>query len=166
MTAEKTVAAKTNAARFLDRSGIAYELRAYAVDELDLSAETVARKVGLPEERVFKTLVARGDRSGVLLAVVPANAELDGKTLARVTGDRRVETVPLREVQPLTGHVRGGVTALGLAKRYPVYLDESAFAHDRIAVSAGIRGVQILLAPADYARASGAVSAAIARPKA
>jgi Cys-tRNA(Pro) deacylase len=103
---------KTNAARLLDRLGVAYELRAYAVDEGDLSAETVARKVGLPPAQVFKTLVARGDRTGILLAVVPADAELDGKALARVTGDRRVDTVALREVQPLTGHVRGGVTAI------------------------------------------------------
>jgi len=156
---------KTNAARFLDRLGLAYELRAYEVDESDLSAETVARKVGLAEDRVFKTLVARGDRSGVLLAVVPGNAELDDKALARVTGDRRVDTVPLKEVQPLTGHVRGGVTALGLAKRYPVYLDESALGHPTISVSAGVRGLQIVLPPADYARAVDAVTARIARPK-
>ena len=156
---------KTNAARLLDRLGITYELRSYEVDPDDLQAETVARKVGLPPDQVFKTLVARGDRTGVLLAVVPGDAELDGKALARQSGDRRVDVVPLREVQPLTGHVRGGVTALGLAKNYPVYLDSSAFSHDRISVSAGVRGTQILLAPADYERATGARRAAIARAK-
>ena len=156
---------KTNAARLLDRLGIAYELRSYDVDPDDLQAETVARKVGLPPGQVFKTLVARGDRTGVLLAVVPGDAELDGKALARQSGDRRVDVVPLREVQPLTGHVRGGVTALGLAKNYPVYLDSSAFSHDRISVSAGVRGTQILLAPADYERAASARRAALARAK-
>lgn len=159
------VSSKTNAARLLDRLGVAYELRAYTVDEADLSAETVARKVGLPPAQVFKTLVARGDRTGVLLAVVPADAELDGKALARVTGDRRVETVPLREVKPLTGHVRGGVTAIGLPRHYPTYLDESAHAHERIAVSAGARGLQILLSPLDYERAANATRAAIARAR-
>ena len=157
---------KTNAARVLDRLGVAYELRAYAVDEADLSAETVAAKIGMPPGQVFKTLVARGDRTGILLAAVPADAELDGKALARVTGDRRVETVALREVQPLTGHVRGGVTAIGLRHRYPVYLDESAYTHERIAVSAGVRGLQIVLSPIDYERAVGAIRAAIARAKA
>jgi Cys-tRNA(Pro)/Cys-tRNA(Cys) deacylase len=101
-----------------------------------------------------------------LLAVIPGDGELDEKALARVTGDRRVNTVSLREVQPLTGHVRGGVTALGLAKRYPVYLDESAYAHERISVSAGTRGLQILLSPADYRNAVLAHAARIARPKA
>jgi Cys-tRNA(Pro)/Cys-tRNA(Cys) deacylase len=158
-------AGKTNAARLLDTLGITYELRAYEVDEADLSAETVARKVGLPCAQVFKTLVCRGDRSGVLLAVVPGDCELDGKALARRSGDRRVDTVPLREVQPLTGHVRGGVTALGLAKRYPVFLDESAHVHDRISVSAGMRGLQILLAPEDYERASDAVRGSISRAR-
>ena len=156
---------KTNAARLLDRLGIAYELKSYDVDPDDLQAETVARKVGLPPGQVFKTLVARGDRTGVLLAVVPGDAELDGKALARQSGDRRVDVVPLREVQPLTGHVRGGVTALGLAKSYPVFLDSSAFSHERISVSAGVRGTQILLAPADYERAVGARRAALARAK-
>ena len=156
---------KTNAARMLDRLGIVYELRSYDVDPDDLKAETVARKVGLSAGQVFKTLVARGDRSGVLLAVVPGDHQLVGKALARLCGDRRVDPVPLREVQPLTGHVRGGVTALGLAKSYPVFLDSSAFAHERISVSAGVRGTQILLAPGDYERATGARRAAIARPK-
>ncbi len=103
---------KTNAARVLDRLGVSYELRQYAVDESDLSAERVAEKIGLPAEQVFKTLVVRGDRRGVLLAVVPSDAELDLRALARAADDRRVEMVPLKEVQPLTGYIRGGVTAL------------------------------------------------------
>ncbi|HEY8211704.1 MAG TPA: Cys-tRNA(Pro) deacylase [Myxococcaceae bacterium] len=144
---------KTNAARILDSMGIPYELRDYEVDESDLSAETVARKVGLPEDQVFKTLVARGDRHGVCLALVAAGAQLDLKALARLTGDRKVDTVPLKEVLPLTGYIRGGVTALGGKKDYPVFADESMQGFDRVAVSAGVRGTQIVLAPADYVRA-------------
>src|SRR3954470_10762086 len=116
---------KTNAARILDALGIRYELRDYEVDEEDLSAESVARKVGLPPEQVFKTLVCRGDKTGVLFAVVPADAQLDFKALARLAGDRSAETVPLKEVQPLTGYIRGGVTVLGAKKEYPAYVDET-----------------------------------------
>ena len=116
--------AKTNAVRLLERLGIPFELREYDVDPDDLAAETVARKVGLPPEQVFKTLVARGDKHGVCLAVVTGNCELDLKALARASGDRKIETVPLKEVEPLTGYVRGGVTALACKKAYPVYLDE------------------------------------------
>lgn len=156
---------KTNAARILDALGIRYELRDYEVDPEDLSAEAVARKVGLPAEQVWKTLVARGDRTGVLLAVVPGDAELDPKALARATGDRKVDTVPLREVQPLTGYIRGGVTALGGKKDYPVWVDETVELHDVISVSAGVRGTQILLSPADYLRAARGKVAAIAKAK-
>jgi len=145
---------KTNAARILDALGIPYELREYEVDEEDLSAESVARKVGLPAEQVFKTLVCKGDRSGPLFAIVPAGAELDFKALARMSGDRSVEMVPLREVQPLTGYVRGGVTVLGARKEYPAYADETLELFEVISVSAGTRGTQILLAPADYLRAT------------
>lgn len=147
---------KTNAARILDRLGIAYELRTYEVDPDDLSAETVARKLGLPLGQVFKTLVVRGDKHGVCLAVVPGGAQLDLKALARLSGDRKVDTVPLKEVQPLTGYLRGGVTALAGKKDYPVYLDHSALGLPTISISAGVRGTQILLAPADYVRAVGA----------
>jgi Cys-tRNA(Pro)/Cys-tRNA(Cys) deacylase len=159
------MAAKTNAVRLLDRLGIGYELREYDVDPEDLSAESVAAKVGLPPEQVFKTLVAQGDRQGVCLALVPGNAELDLKALAKETGDRRIEMAPLKEVQSLTGYIRGGVTALAAKKDYPVYADETLERFDLIAVSAGVRGVQILLAPADYVKATGANLAAIARPK-
>jgi len=145
--------AKTNAARVLDRLGIKYELREYEVDPDDLSAETVAAKVGLPPEQLFKTLAVRGDRNGIYLAVIPANEELDFKALARQTGDRKIDMVPLKEVQAATGYIRGGVTALACKKDYPVYIDELAQICEVISVSAGIRGLQILLAPEDYIRA-------------
>jgi Cys-tRNA(Pro)/Cys-tRNA(Cys) deacylase len=149
----------------LDKLGIRYELREYEVDPDDLSAESVARKVGMPPEQVFKTLVARGERTGVLFAVVPGDCELDLKALARLSGDRKVDTVPLKEVQPLTGYVRGGVTALGARKDFPVFADETMELFEVVAVSAGIRGTQIVLAPADYLRAVRARVGAIARPK-
>lgn len=157
---------KTNAARLLDSLGIAYSLRDYDVDPDDLSAETVAAKVGMPAEQVFKTLVAKGDRTGVLMAVVPGNAELDLKALARLSGDRKVDTVPLKELQPLTGFIRGGVTALGGKKDYPVYVDETLELFDTVAVSAGVRGTQIVLAPADYLRVTKGKTGPLSRPKA
>jgi Cys-tRNA(Pro)/Cys-tRNA(Cys) deacylase len=153
---------KTNAARILDKLGITYELREYEVDPEDLTAETVARKIDLPLEQVWKTLVARGDRTGVLLAVIAGSATLDLKGLARLSGNRSVETVALKEVQPLTGYIRGGVTALAGKKDYPVFVDETVELFDVISVSAGIRGTQILLAPADYLRAVNATVGAIA----
>lgn len=156
---------KTNAARLLDSLGIRYELREYEVDAQAFDAETVAQKIGLPPEQVFKTLVVRGDRNGICLAVVPGDAELDEKALARLTGDRRVELVPLKEVQPLTGYVRGGVTALGAKRDHPVFVDETAELFETISVSAGLRGTQILLAPGDYLAAARAVAGPIARSK-
>jgi Cys-tRNA(Pro)/Cys-tRNA(Cys) deacylase len=154
---------KTNAARILDSLGIAHELREYDVDPDDLRAESVALKIGLPLEQVFKTLVARGDRKGVCFAVVPGNAHLDLKALARLTGDRSIDTVPLKEVQPLTGYIRGGVTALGAKKDYPVYVDETIELFDVVSISAGARGTQIFIAPADYLRAVNGTLGAIAR---
>ena len=153
---------KTNAARILDSLGIAYELRAYEVDPNDLTAERVAEKIGLPAAQVFKTLVARGDRHGVCLAVVPGDTQLDLKALARLTGDRKVDTVALKEVQPLTGYIRGGVTALACKKDYPVYVDETVELFDVVSISAGVRGTQILIAPTDYLRATTAIIGAIA----
>ena len=152
---------KTNAVRLLDAAKIAYELREYEVDPEDLSAETVAAKVNLPLEQVFKTLVMRGDRNGVCLAIVPGNTNVDEKAMARLTGDRRVEMVPLKEVQGLTGYIRGGVTALAAKRDYPVYVDETAELFDVISVSAGMRGLQILLAPGDYLRITKATVGAI-----
>jgi Cys-tRNA(Pro)/Cys-tRNA(Cys) deacylase len=145
--------AKTNAARFLDNLGITYELRSYEVDPANLSAIRVAAEVGLPPGQVFKTLVARGEPNAICLALVPGDEQLDLKALARATGHRRCELVALPEVLPLTGYVRGGVTALACKKDYPVLIDETAQLYDQISISAGTRGLQILLHPDDYARA-------------
>jgi Cys-tRNA(Pro)/Cys-tRNA(Cys) deacylase len=153
---------KTNAARLLDQLKVQYELREYAVDPDDLSAETVAAKVGLPAEQVFKTLLARGDRFGLCFAVIPANLELNLKALATNAGDRKIQLVPMKELLPLTGYIRGGVTALAGKKDYPVYIDETIELFDQISISAGIRGVQIILAPADYVRATNGKVVAIA----
>lgn len=156
---------KTNAVRLLEEAGIGFELREYEVDPEDLRAETVASKIGLPAEQVFKTLVARGDRNGVCLAVIPGDSELDLKALARITGDRKIELVTLKEVQPLTGYIRGGVTALACKKPYPVFIDETAILFDTISVSAGMRGLQILLNPEDYIRIVAANAGEIAHTK-
>jgi len=156
---------KTNAARILDGFGIPYELREYEVDPDDLTAESVARKIGFPPEQVFKTLVVRGEFSGVLLAVVPGDQDLDLKKLAADSGNRKCEVVALKEVQTLTGYVRGGVTALGCRKAYPLFIDETAQLFDVISVSAGIRGTQILLAPDDYRRCLNGTWGDIAKPK-
>lgn len=143
---------KTNAVRLLEASEIRFELREYEVDADDLSAESVARKIGLPADQVFKTLVVRGDRSGVCLAIVPADSELNLKALAKLSGERKCEMAPLSEVLALTGYIRGGVTALGCKKDYPVFIDETAMLFDRISISAGVRGTQILVDPEDYIR--------------
>lgn len=156
---------KTNAARLLDTLRIAYELRDYDAGDEHLAAEEVARRVGMSAEQVFKTLVVRGDRTGVLLAVVPGDAALDLKALARLSGDRKCDTVALKEVQPLTGYVRGGVTALACKKDYPTYVDETVDLFDAISVSAGVRGTQIVLAPRDYVRATKATVGSLAKPK-
>jgi Cys-tRNA(Pro)/Cys-tRNA(Cys) deacylase len=159
------VPAKTNAARLLDQMGIHYELREYEVDPDDLAAETVAGKIGLPPQQVFKTLVARGDRNGICLAVIPGNAELDLKALAAASGDRKIQLVPVKELQALTGYIRGGVTALAAKKDYPVYVDETVELFDVISISAGVRGLQILLTPANYLKATKARLSQLAHPK-
>lgn len=159
------MAQKTNAVRLLDQLKIPYELREYEVDPEDLAAETVAAKIGMPPEQVFKTLLARGDRSGLCMAVIPGNTELDLKALAAATGDRKVQLVPVKELQALTGYIRGGVTALAGKKDYPVFVDETIELFDVISISAGIRGMQILLAPGDYVKATKAAVAALAQPK-
>jgi Cys-tRNA(Pro)/Cys-tRNA(Cys) deacylase len=146
-------APKTNAARQLDNLGIGYELRTYDVDPDHLEAELVADKIGLPYAKVFKTLLVRGDVNGLCMAVIPADTELNFKALAEATGDRKMHMVPLKEVQPLTGYIRGGVTALASKKPYPVFVDSTAEGQDVISVSAGVRGTQILLKPSDYLRA-------------
>lgn len=147
-------ASKTNAARFLDSLGIHYELRTYEVDPEDLTATTVARKIGLPAELVFKTLLTTDEAGGYFFAVVPGDQELDFKKLARAAGARRATMVSLKDVQPLTGYIRGGVTVFGAKKSYPVFADETMVLFDEISISAGQRGTQILLAPEDYLRAA------------
>ncbi len=153
---------KTNAVRLLDRLGIVYELRSYEVDPDDLAAETVARKVGLPPEQVFKTLAVRGDRGGEFLAVIPAGTDLNFKRLAKLSGDRKVEMIPLKEVEQITGYIRGGVTAFAARRDFRVFADETIELWEVISVSAGMRGLQVLLSPADYIRATRAVLGDIA----
>lgn len=144
--------AKTNALRLLESAGVVFQTREYAVDEEDLSAVRVAAAIGLPPERVFKTLVVRGDRTGVLLAAIPAPAALDLKALAAASGNKKVELAPLKDVLPLTGYIRGGVSPVGTRKPYPLYLDETADLWDSVSLSAGMRGLQMLVAPADLER--------------
>ena len=156
---------KTNAARLLDQMGIHYELREYDVNPDDLAAETVAAKIGLPPEQVFKTLVARGDRNGIFVAVVPGDQELNLKALAAAAGERKIQLVPMKELQALTGYIRGGVTALAAKRDFPVYVDETVELFDVVSISAGVRGLQILIAPADYLRATHGIIAALAEPK-
>jgi Cys-tRNA(Pro)/Cys-tRNA(Cys) deacylase len=147
---------KTNAARFLDSLNIAYELRDYEVDPDDLSAITVARKVGMPPEQVFKTLLTASGTGEHFFAVIPGDAELDFKKLAKAAGVRKTEMVSLKDVQPLTGYIRGGVTVFGAKKAYAVFVDETVEIFDSISVSAGVRGTQIMLSPTDYLRAAAA----------
>jgi Cys-tRNA(Pro)/Cys-tRNA(Cys) deacylase len=148
---------KTNGARFLESLGIPFELREYDVDPDDLSAIAVAKKIGMPAEQVFKTLLVTGGPNLYRFAVIPGDAELDFKKLAKAAGMRKAEMVPLKDVQPLTGYIRGGVTVFGARKAYPVYMDETAILFDRISVSAGARGTQLILSPRDYQRAAHAL---------
>lgn len=159
------MAAKTNAVRLLDQLRIPYELREYEVDPNDLAAETVAAKIGLPPEQVFKTLVARGERNGVCMAVIPGDQELNLKALAGAAGERKVELVPVKELQALTGYIRGGVTAMAAKRDFPVYADETIELFDVISISAGMRGLQILLTPADYLAVTKAKLADLSQPK-
>lgn len=154
---------KTIAARQLDQLGIPYELREYEWSEEELDAVSVARKVGLPPEQVFKTLVVRGDKTGVLVASIPGNGELDLKQLAAVSGNKKVEMVHVKEIQGLTGYIRGGVSPLGMKKHYPYYLDETAEIIDQMAISAGQRGLQLVLSGPDLIRATGAKLAALTK---
>jgi Cys-tRNA(Pro)/Cys-tRNA(Cys) deacylase len=157
---------KTNAARILDGLGIAYEIREYAVDPEEFSALIVAEKIGLPPEQVFKTLLCVTSEKEHVFAVVPGDAELDLKKLAAAVGARNAEMVSLKDVQPLTGYVRGGVTVFGAKKDFPVYVDETLELFDVVSVSAGTRGVQVLLKPEDYLRAAKATVADLTRQSA
>ncbi len=148
---------KTNAARFLESLGVPFELLEYEVDANDLSAIAVAKKIGMPAEQVFKTLLTTGGPGNYLFAVIPGDAELDFKKLARASELRKAEMVSLKEVEPLTGYIRGGVTIFGAKKAFPVFVDETAILFDKISVSAGTRGTQLILAPHDYLRAAAAL---------
>ena len=154
---------KTIAARILDQMNIKYELRAYEVNEDELDAVSVAHKVQMPPAAVFKTLVARGDKNGVLMALVAADQELDLKKLATVTGNKKIDLVAVKELLGLTGYIRGGCSPLGAKKKFPVWLDETAILHDQISISAGQRGLQIILAPDDLQRATEAQLVALAK---
>lgn len=148
---------KTNGARFLENLGIPFDLLEYEVDPEDLSAITVAKKISMPPEQVFKTLLTTDGSKDYVFAVIPGDAELDFKKLARAAGLRKAEMTPLKDVQPLTGYIRGGVTIFGAKKAWPVYVDETLILFDKISVSAGARGTQIILAPDDYLRAARAL---------
>lgn len=154
---------KTNAARILDGQGIAYEIREYEVAPEEFSAMMVAEKIGLPAEQVFKTLLCVTQEREHLFAVVPGDAELDFKKLAAAAGTRKTEMVSLKDVQPLTGYVRGGVTVFGAKKDFPVFVDETVELFDVVSVSAGTRGVQVVLSPSDYVRAAKATVADLAK---
>jgi len=148
---------KTNGARFLESLGIPFELREYQVDENDLSAIAVAKKIDMPAEQVFKTLITTDGAHNYVFAMIPGDAELDFKKLARLAGWRKAEMAPLKDVQPLTGYIRGGVTIFGAKKPYPVFIDETVILFEKISVSAGTRGTQLILTPDDYLRAAAAL---------
>lgn len=148
---------KTNAARLLDRAGIKYNLIPYSFDENDLAATHVAESLGEPIERVFKTLVLKGDKSGYIVCVVPGDKEVDLKSLAKSSGNKKVEMIPMKELLPVTGYIRGGCSPVGMKKKFPTYIDSSASQFETIFVSAGVRGLQIEVSPADLVSFTSAV---------
>ncbi len=154
---------KTNAARLLDRAGVRYELIPYTVEENDLAATHVAEELGEDIETVFKTLVLSGDRSGYMVCVVPGHYEVDLKAAAKVSGNKKVEMLHMKELLPVTGYIRGGCSPIGMKKRFPTYIHESCMDHDFIYVSAGVRGLQIRVAPHDLVAFTGAFVADIGR---
>ena len=154
---------KTNAARILDSLKIPYRLHTYEVDPDNLAADHVAELLGQPIERVYKTIVLRGNKTGPIVCVVAGNNEVDLKKAAKVSGNKSVEPLPLKELLPTTGYIRGGCTALGMKKKYPTYVSEEVTGYDTIYVSAGIRGMQIELTPQDYLRATEAQTADIVK---
>lgn len=144
---------KTNAARILDKINLSYQLKEFTVDKNDMSAENAAEQLGVPLSQVFKTLVTRGDKVGIIVACIPGGSELDLKSLAKLSGNKKVEMVPVKELPKLTGYEKGAVSPLGMKKNYPVYLDESAYKCSFILLSAGMHGVQLSLAPQDLVKA-------------
>ncbi len=142
---------KTNASRLLDKAGVKYELVSYEVDESDLSATHLASTIGEPIEQVFKTLVLEGDKSGHFVCVVPGDCEVDLKKTAKVSGNKKCDLIPMKELLPLTGYIRGGCSPVGMKKQFPTYIHESAQLFDTIYISAGQRGLQARLSPLDLA---------------
>ncbi|WP_410061399.1 Cys-tRNA(Pro) deacylase [Alistipes putredinis] len=155
---------KTNAARLLDRAKIAYELIPYRVDEEHLAATHVAEQLGEDIATVFKTLVLRGDRTGHFVCVVPGNHEVDLKAAARVSGNKKADLIPVRELLPTTGYIRGGCSPIGMKKTFPTFFHISVLQHSAVYVSAGVRGLQIRIAPQDLLRFVGGETAEISRP--
>jgi len=149
---------KSNASRILDKLKIPYEILEYEVDETDLSAENAAQKMGQPLQQVFKTLVIRGDKTGVLVTCIPGGTELNLKTLASISGNKKVEMIHLKEIKLLTGYIRGGVSPLAMKKNYPTYIDESAFQFPFIIFSAGVRGLQLKVDPNNLLKAMQLIS--------
>ena len=156
---------KTNAMRLLDTAGIAYRTAEYEYDESDLSGKHAAEQVGLPEEQVFKTLVTRGDKTGLLVFCIPVLDELDLRRAAAVSGNKKLEMIHVKELLPLTGYMRGGCSPIGMKKKYPTYIDETYILFDEIAVSAGMRGEQIILAPDDLAKFARPLRSPFLRPR-
>ena len=152
-----TIIKKTNAARILDAKSISYELVEYEVDETDLSATTLAKKIGEDIERIFKTLVLRGDKTGIFVCVIHGNAEVDLKKAAKISGNKNCAMVHQKELLPLTGYIRGGCSPLGMKKSYPTYIDETCLLFSHIFVSAGQRGLQFKINPEDLIKVSGLV---------
>ena len=140
---------KTNAVRLVEQAGLPYRCTEYAYDENDLSGAHAAEAIGMPPEQVFKTLVARGDKHGIVVFCIPVCCELDLKKAAKAVGDKKIEMVHMKELLPLTGYIRGGCSPNGMKKNYPTFIDETAQLYDEIAVSAGMRGQQLILAPDD-----------------
>lgn len=155
---------KTNAARLLDKAGIPYELVPYTVDEENLAATHVAEELGEDIATVFKTLVLTGDRTGHIVCVVPGDHEVDLKAAAKASGNKRVEMLHMKELLPTTGYIRGGCSPIGMKKRFPTYIHSSCMKHDHIYVSAGVRGLQLKIAPSDLIRFVGAEVAEISSP--
>lgn len=147
---------KTNAARILDREGIPYRLVGYEVDDEDLSAVHLAEQLGLDINRIFKTLVLRGDKSGHLVCVIPGGRELDLKKAAKASGNKSCAMIPVKDLQSVTGYIRGGCSPIGMKRRFPAYLHQTALAYPDIHVSAGLRGLQLVIAPEGLVKATGA----------
>ncbi len=143
---------KTNAARILDSRGITYELIAYEVDESDLSAGAVAAKLGQDIDQVFKTLVLKGDRTGILVCIIPGGEELDLKKVCKISGNKSAAMIPMKDVLETTGYIRGGCSPIGMKKQYPTYIDETCELFDSIYVSTGVRGLQFKINPKDLTK--------------